>query len=1287
MYRKNCKYLVSLVTSFLVAASYTGVTTHSTQAQSPEVAQRICQQTIDYIVNVETVLERRRRELQISLVGKSHPTLPGLDAKLATEDIDEWFSSLTTLRNDLRTARERLARLRQEPASAQRLSTDCFDLRSKAVTHYWETELAAAKYAIQASPEYEEGTLDASVRAEPRITALRSRLIAELRGWREEARSLALNSSMLAFNRQLEGRFNAGDDLTVNSSSAGPRPSPQSSPSSPPTVSNGAQEILQYHTENIIIRGENLPKPEGSVFFSDPALQLRNVVSASPQEVVLRVYAGPKAGARPVDVTFAGFTAKGVIKVRRIDGAVWLVERLVPVFNTRTEEVRFDFDLSLQLLSQTSEDASSSKNFQPIRDAKVAFFAMGEDTGVVGVSDSLDGLELYQTPWLGTNTQGKIYCRVRSRVGNTPPFIEARFGNPDSPTLTSLKKPFQLVSWRPELNTQGDANQSAFDALRRDGPPTNPFNDLVQRIFLQGEAFHSIVGANFSVEQIAASVEQLEQLIFASVVNGTMVINPVYAGIEAAVVFAQKALDKSTQNLEEAGFELGEFGKRAELIRRTLQRAVKGESRTIARAIYGGALLGSTRGSLNALYDQTLGTLGDAVDLGQWIVRYVKDNPRRLARQGVVRGLKLTLAGAFIDQGLEYVKKNRTDPRCRFVFNLLYDEAEKKEIEESEFAQIGRDDCIFFLLQVFPYVFNTPLLLSNHEVRFRVAELAYKGTLAALDGLDSGLELLRELMPTLAQDTNRFAKALGIEPGDPQMFHFKCGYFSGFAFGYVAGIAATELALAAATNGVGNFVKGSLTLAKLAVKVRPFLTLVKYGDEVIGMASLLTTLHDLFNKEDARRTGAPGYPEYARLTFEGNYFIRASYGWNTFATWLRTALTRAGARKVIAIFKIAYALADDEQKLLKLFTKVVDKNRAELRKILKVIIEDLKFRDLEIADIKPDLYVPSNRRIDGMIKALKELSAEDLDDFIEAVHLLMFMQVRVGAADYPGVREMGQLIVHYLPDFKRDELRQIFKRARELSNDPDTDRLQDILHESYDWYIRLKNDPDLAIPMDKKEIQSILLLVRTRGPPPANAWRIPRGGGAWVGEAGRSGWQSKKKAVRNIVGEDPNRPGFSSPIPFRNGFPDFSKWVRKPEVTLKPMLGTDADFSAADEEFARLNEWLKRNGQPDGPRARQYRETQELTWHHVEDGQTMQLVPTALHGNVPHLGGASISRELVLGVPNDDSISRLGWSLSGTSRSCSGCALLPRKPLLRDARLASFIFQRLPLAEQTGASY
>lgn len=114
--------------------------------------------------------------------------------------------------------------------------------------------------------------------------------------------------------------------------------------------------------------------------------------------------------------------------------------------------------------------------------------------------------------------------------------------------------------------------------------------------------------------------------------------------------------------------------------------------------------------------------------------------------------------------------------------------------------------------------------------------------------------------------------------------------------------------------------------------------------------------------------------------------------------------------------------------------------------------------------------------------------------------------------------------------------------------------------------------------------------------------RIPRKGGKWDGEPGNSKWHPdpndpKGKEILDATG--------GKPIQYKDGYPDFSPHAtHKVEIN---MTGNDAvDFKAANEAAG-----LSRT--PKG-----------YTWHHKEDGVTMELVPSALHGNVPHTGGASI---------------------------------------------------------------
>lgn len=76
----------------------------------------------------------------------------------------------------------------------------------------------------------------------------------------------------------------------------------------------------------------------------------------------------------------------------------------------------------------------------------------------------------------------------------------------------------------------------------------------------------------------------------------------------------------------------------------------------------------------------------------------------------------------------------------------------------------------------------------------------------------------------------------------------------------------------------------------------------------------------------------------------------------------------------------------------------------------------------------------------------------------------------------------------------------------------------------------------------------------------------------------------------------------------KDGYPDFSPYAQK-SVPVEGLKGnTGSDFTRANKAAG-----LKRT--PEG-----------YTWHHHQDGKTMQLVPTDLHDAVRHTGGASILR-------------------------------------------------------------
>ena len=132
----------------------------------------------------------------------------------------------------------------------------------------------------------------------------------------------------------------------------------------------------------------------------------------------------------------------------------------------------------------------------------------------------------------------------------------------------------------------------------------------------------------------------------------------------------------------------------------------------------------------------------------------------------------------------------------------------------------------------------------------------------------------------------------------------------------------------------------------------------------------------------------------------------------------------------------------------------------------------------------------------------------------------------------------------------------------------------------------------------------------------ASRTRLPRNNGKWgedgTGVPGESDWYSELPEVNAVTNGEP--------IPFRNGRPDFSKWS-KGTIKFEPGVldGTDADFKAVYEKVRDAKNLRSANA------ARILLRAKKLTPHH-HDRETIQLIPTDLHGNIPHIGSASDMR-------------------------------------------------------------
>lgn len=137
---------------------------------------------------------------------------------------------------------------------------------------------------------------------------------------------------------------------------------------------------------------------------------------------------------------------------------------------------------------------------------------------------------------------------------------------------------------------------------------------------------------------------------------------------------------------------------------------------------------------------------------------------------------------------------------------------------------------------------------------------------------------------------------------------------------------------------------------------------------------------------------------------------------------------------------------------------------------------------------------------------------------------------------------------------------------------------------------------------------------------------LPVNNGEWSGDVGDSEWNPNDEYVplksnpdELTWGEIKEKYDIDG-IPFNEGEPDFSE-VSKAEVKIDDFsTQRSVNFFQADEQLSK--EW---NCTP--REAANWRKENNYTWHECKDCQTLQLVPSEVHNNIPHEGGISVAKK------------------------------------------------------------
>ena len=121
--------------------------------------------------------------------------------------------------------------------------------------------------------------------------------------------------------------------------------------------------------------------------------------------------------------------------------------------------------------------------------------------------------------------------------------------------------------------------------------------------------------------------------------------------------------------------------------------------------------------------------------------------------------------------------------------------------------------------------------------------------------------------------------------------------------------------------------------------------------------------------------------------------------------------------------------------------------------------------------------------------------------------------------------------------------------------------------------------------------------------------RLPENNGEWSGQRGASRFRSDRPAVLRVTK--------GKGIPFHKDQPIFTRWSEGSYSFKKGQLnGEGADFGLIHKRIA------QDKGLKNAEAGRQWLKDRGLTAHHV-DKRRIELVPSELHNNIPHIGGAS----------------------------------------------------------------
>ena len=128
--------------------------------------------------------------------------------------------------------------------------------------------------------------------------------------------------------------------------------------------------------------------------------------------------------------------------------------------------------------------------------------------------------------------------------------------------------------------------------------------------------------------------------------------------------------------------------------------------------------------------------------------------------------------------------------------------------------------------------------------------------------------------------------------------------------------------------------------------------------------------------------------------------------------------------------------------------------------------------------------------------------------------------------------------------------------------------------------------------------------------------QTPITNGKWSIERGESTFVSDKSEVKQYIEEA----GVTG-VEYKNAMPDFSPFSKEQVEITNMSVSRPSNFSKGDELLAK--QWSTAEKQWTKAEVAKWRSQNMYTWHELNDGKTMQLVPTSINSKFGHLGGVS----------------------------------------------------------------